>query len=452
MAEIQSLSTHLRENMKLAVPVMLSNLGHMLMAVSDNVMVGHIDTVSLAAAGLATVAFNVLLLFGIGVSYAMTTLIAEASGEKNDLRISLTLRHGLVINYINGIFLFFVVFGGQNVLYHIGQDEEVVARAIPYLNIVMFSLIPALIFQSFKQFAEGLGNTRVALAVVMAANVLNIGLNYVLIFGHLGFPAYGLEGAGWATFSSRMFMAIALGFYIYHHPSFRKYRDGFRIGNYQRITFRRLLNLGIPSGVQFIFEVAAFDFSLVMMGWLGTSTQAAHQIVINMASLSYMVTAGLAAAATVRVGYFYGSNEPKNVTGAAWSLLGMGLALMAVFALIFIFARTILPQFYVNDPEVVSIASSLLIIAGLFQLSDGAQVICNGALRGLQDVQIPSIFIFLSYWVIGLPLGYWLAFVLGHGANGIWIGLLVGLTLTALAMVWRLRLLLQKHALQIPVK
>jgi multidrug resistance protein, MATE family len=452
MPEVQSLSTHVRENLKLAVPVMLSNLGHILMAVSDNVMVGHIDTVSLAAAGLATVIFNVLLLFGIGVSYAITSLVAEAAGEKNEMRIIDTLRHGLVINIITAVVLALVIVAGKNVLFHINQPEEVVSRSIPYLNIITFSLIPVMIFQSFKQFAEGLGNTRVALFVVMTANVINIGLNYVLIYGHLGFPAYGLEGAGWATLLSRMFMALTIALYIYYHPSFRKYRIAFRPGSYTRTLFRKMLNLGLPSGVQFIFEVAAFDFSLVMMGWLGTPVQAAHQIVINLASLSYMVTAGLAAAATVRVGYFFGSNERKNVAGASWSLLAMGLALMFCFALIFIAGRNFLPALYVNDPEVISIASSLLIIAGLFQLSDGAQVICNGALRGLQDVHVPSVFIFISYWVIGLPLGYWLAFSLGYGANGIWSGLLIGLTLTAMAMFWRLRRLLQHQSVDIPVK
>lgn len=450
MAQVQTLSTHIRENLHLAVPVMLSNLGHILMAVSDTVMVGHIDAVSLAAAGLATVAFNVLLLFGIGVSYAITSLVAEAAGEGNEERIILTLRHGLVINVCNGALLAIIVFFAKDLLYLAGQEEEVVTRAIPYLNIITISLIPVMIFQSFKQFAEGLGNTRIALAVVMAANVLNIILNYALIFGHFGFDAYGLEGAGWATFTSRIFMAVGIGLYVYYHPPFRKYREAFKPFGYVWAIFKRMLYLGIPSGVQFIFEVAAFDFSLVMMGWLGTSVQAAHQIVINLASLSYMVTAGLAAAATVRVGYFYGSNEPKNVAGASWSLLGMGLLLMLFFAVVFIAGRNILPHLYINDPEVISIASSLLIVAGLFQLSDAVQVICNGALRGLQDVHVPSIFIFVSYWVIGLPLGYWIAFTLDYGPTGIWLGLLIGLTLTALAMFWRLRRLLQRLALQMP--
>jgi multidrug resistance protein, MATE family len=445
MASAQSLSIHLRENLKLAVPVMLGNLGHVMIGVCDNIMVGHINAVSLAGAGLATVVFNVLLLFGVGVSYAISTLVAEASGEKNELRIIQTLQHGLVINFLNAMVLVTLVFFGKNILYHIGQPEEVVAKAIPYLNIITFSLIPVLIFQTFKQFSEGLGNTWIPLFVILGANVLNVALNYILIYGHLGFPAYGLEGAGWATFISRIVMALAMVLSIYFYPPFVRYRNAFGIGPYYTRYFKKMLHLGLPSGVQFIFEVAAFDFSLVMSGWLGTKTQAAHQIVINMATLTYMVTSGLAAAATVRVGFFSGTRDVENRSRAAYSLLGMGLVLMTWFAIVFITGRNELAGLYVTDPAVISIASPLLIIAGLFQLSDGAQVICIGALRGMQDVRVPSLFILVSYWVIGLPLGYWLGFPLGYGATGIWCGLLIGLTLTALAMFWRLRILLVKQ-------
>jgi multidrug resistance protein, MATE family len=445
MKEGLPLRTHIRENLQLAIPVMLSNLGHVLMSVADNVMVGHINAVSLAAAGLATVAFNVLLLFGIGVSYAITSLVAEAAGEGNHLRIIQTLRHGLLINFLNSLALVIIVFFGKNLLYHLNQPQEVVELAVPYLEIITFSLIPVLIFQSFKQFAEGLGHTRVALIVVLGANVVNIILNYILINGYAGFDAYGLNGAGYATFISRVVMAIAIGCYIFYHPRFTPYRQAFSPGPYTSTLFRKMLALGVPSGIQFIFEVAAFDFSLIMMGWLGTAAQAAHQIAINLATLSYMVTAGLAAAATVRVGYYLGSRDQQNVSRAAYSLLAMGLALMSCFAVLFITLRNLLPALYVQDANVLAIAPSLLIIAGLFQLSDGAQVICNGALRGLQDVKIPSVFIFFSYWVIGLPLGYVLAFPGQLGAIGIWTGLLIGLTLTALAMYVRLRNLLQKQ-------
>jgi MATE family multidrug resistance protein len=200
-----------------------------------------------------------------------------------------------------------------------------------------------------------------------------------------------------------------------------------------------MLNIGIPSGGQFIFEVAAFDFSLVMMGWLGTQTQAAHQIAINLATISYMTTAGLAAAATVRVGYYFGSKDFENLRKAAYSILAMAIFIMSLWAILFISGRFWLPELYVSDQAVLPIASSLLIIAGIFQLSDGIQVVCASSLRGLQDVKIPSLLIFISYWIIGLPLGYYLTFIAGIGAVGVWWGLFIGLTLTAIALFLRVK-------------
>lgn len=432
---------HIRKNWQLALPVMLSQLGHVMMGVADNVMVGHVGVTSLAAAGLALVAFNVLFLFGIGVSFAITPLVASAHGENNDDRITSVLKHGLVVNTINGMVLCSVVWMGQGILYHLNQPDEVVALAIPYLRIVSFSLIPVMVFQSFKQFAEGLSRTRVAMVVVLLTNVLNITLNYILIYGHLGFDAMGLEGAAWATLVSRVVMMLMIALYIHRNTYFRKYRMAFVPGGYSRALFVTLLNLGIPSGLQFIFEVIAFDFSLVMMGWLGAETQAAHQIAINMATVSYMTTSGLAAAAAVRVGYFLGSGDPVNLRKAAYSLLTMALFVMFLWSILFIGGRHWLPQFYVADTNVIEIASSLLIIAGLFQLADGTQVVCASALRGLQDVKIPSLFILVAYWIIGLPLGYVLGFRQEQGAQGIWMGLLTGLTLTAIALFLRFRLL-----------
>jgi MATE family multidrug resistance protein len=423
---------------------MLSNLGHVLMGVTDSVVVGHVNATSLAAAGLATVVFNVLMLFGIGVSYAITPLVASAHGQKDNKSIVDTVKHGLLINVISSFFLIVLVLIGKNLLYKINQPEEVVSLSLPFLSIITYSLIPVMIFQTFKQFAEGLSLTKVALIVMIGANVVNLALNYVLVYGHFGFTALGLNGAGWATFYSRIFMAVAIILYVYHHHTLRSYRAIFRFGNYSASLFKKMLNLGIPSGVQFIFEVAAFDFSLVMMGWLGTTTQAAHQIAINLATLSYMTTAGLAAAATVRVGYYMGSKDFDNMRRASYSLLIMAMGLMCLWAALFIAARHQLPALYVNETAVIPIAASLLIIAGLFQLSDGVQVVCVAALRGLQDVKVPSVFILIAYWAIGLPLGYYLAFTLNMGGEGVWWGLFIGLTLTASAMFFRLRMFLKK--------
>jgi MATE family multidrug resistance protein len=439
---------HIRENFHLAYPVMLSNLGHVMMGVSDNIMVGHVGATSLAAAGLANVVFNILMLYGVGVSYCITPLVAKAIGESDRSGVIETLRHGFVINLVNGCFLAVVVFSAKNLLYHIDQPIEVVTLAIPYLSITTFSLIPMLVFQTYKQFFEGLSNTRVAMIIIFISNAVNIGLNYMLIYGHGGFPAMGLNGAGWGTMVSRIFMAALIAGYLYYAKAFQQYREGFSLGRYSKALFNKMLHLGIPSGAQYIFEVAAFDFSLVMMGWMGTHTQAAHQIAINLASVSYMTTAGLASAATIRVSYFLGLRDYKNLKRASYTLVSMSTIFMGLCALLFIIGRNWLPTLYVDQDEVIAIASSLLIVAGLFQFSDGIQVVCIAALRGLHDVKIPSLLIFAAYWIVALPLGYWLAFSAGFGPHGIWLGLLIGLTITAIAMFMRFRYMITKLTTQ----
>jgi multidrug resistance protein, MATE family len=435
---------HIKPSFQLAYPVMLSQLGHVMMGVTDSVMVGHVGATSLAAASLANVVFNVLLLFGIGVSYAMTPIIASAQGEHNDKNITETLKHGLLINFTNSIILVGIVIIAKNLLYHIDQPEEVVALAIPYLSITTFSLIPALLFQTFRQFSEALSHTRIPMIVTIISNLLNLLLCYILIYGHMGFPAMGLMGAGWATLISRIFMAAAMAGVIFYSTLFKNYKAGFAIGNYSGKLLSKMLHIGLPAGVQFIFEAAAFDFSAIMMGWLGAKTLAAHQIALNLATISYMTTSGLAAAATIRVSNERGKKDIEKLRTVAYTLLLMAMAFMTVWAIIFIAGRNILPLLYVDDVEVIAIAAPLIIIAGFFQLSDGAQVVCAGALRGLQDVKIPSLFIFVAYWIIGLPLGYWLGFKMNFGANGIWMGLLIGLTLTATAMFIRFKALSKK--------
>jgi len=385
-----------------------------------------------------------LMLFGIGVSYAITPLVATADGEKNLEGVNETLRHGLVINVVNSLVLVTIVYFGKNLLYHIGQPDEVVVLSIPYLEIITFSLIPVLIFQSFRQFSEGLSNTWVPMVIVLSCNVLNIAMNYVLIYGHFGFPRMELNGAGIATFISRIVMAMAIAGYIYFAPQFHKYRPGFMIGKYSKALFNKMLHIGLPAGLQFIFEIAAFDFSLIIMGWIGTKALAAHQIAINLATISYMTTSGLAAAATIRVSNELGKRDIPALRKVAFVLMGMALSFMMVWAIVFVLGNHFLPQLYIEDLEVINIAGPLIIIAGLFQLSDGMQVVCAGALRGLQDVKVPTVFIFISYWIIGLPLGYWLCFKLGFGPIGIWTGLLLGLTLTASAMFWRFNYLSRK--------
>lgn len=437
MASLVAYRSEARASFLLAYPVMISMLGQVMTGVADSIMIGWTGAVPLAASSLANVFFSVLLFFGVGVSYAITPLVAEASGAGDNRRIIEVLRHGFVINLVVGIFLAALIFTGQDLLRHIGQPSDVVELAIPYLLIITGSIVPTMIFQTYRQFAEGLHRTRMAMVVMILCNLLNVALNYALIYGIWIFPEMGLNGAGWATFISRVVMAIWMALYVYYGNRFTAYREGFRFGNYSKQLFNRMLHIGIPAGAQFIFEAAAFGFSAIMMGWLGANTLAAHQIAINLATVSYMTTSGLGAAATIRVGTFLGQRDGVAVRRAGFTLIGLGVGIMLLWGIAFIAGKHFLPRIYIDDPAVLTIAAPLMVIAGFFQLSDGMQVVCAGALRGLQDVKIPSLLIFVAYWILALPIGYLLAFPLGYGAQGIWLGLLIGLTLTAGFTVWR---------------
>jgi MATE family multidrug resistance protein len=428
---------HIRPNFLLAYPVMLSMLGQVMTGVADSVMIGWTGATPLAASSFANVFFSIPLFFGMGVSYAITPLVAQAEGAHDETKIINTLRNGALINLVTGFMLVALIFSIIPFMHSMGQPDDAVTLAIPYLSIIAISIIPTMIFQTYRQFAEGLQRTRVAMIIVVGSNLVNILLNYLLIFGKYGFPEMGLNGAGWATLISRIVMAVSMMGYVYYARKYQAYKAGFSIGNYSRALISKMLHIGLPSGSQFVFEAGAFGFSALMMGWIGTTALAAHQIAINLATISYMTTSGLGAAAAIRVGNFLGQKDRVNLRASAFTMIGMSVVLMIAWAILFIYGRHFLPGLYIEDQSVIELTSCLLIVAAFFQLSDGIQVVTAGALRGLQDVKIPSLLIFIAYWVIALPLGYWFAFPLQMGANGIWIGLSIGLTLTATAMVVR---------------
>ncbi|MCF6351534.1 MAG: MATE family efflux transporter [Cyclobacteriaceae bacterium] len=424
---------HLKINVTLAVPVMASQLGQVMVGVADNIMVGQVGYIPLAGASLGNAIFFFFMVFGLGVSFAITPLVGFAQGQGDKNKIGQVLRHGLVINTILGVILFVVVMVAANYLHLLGQEQAVVDQATPYMFVIGFSMVPFLVFQSFRQFSEGLSMTKIPMIVSVSMNILNIILNYILIYGKFGAPELGLLGAGIATLISRIMMAIVMVLYVLNHHSYKPFLASLGIKNLDFKLIKDLLRIGIPAGLQFVFEVGAFSMAALMMGWIGAPTQAAHQIAINMASISYMTVAGLGAAAAIRVGNQLGKKNYKTMKNAALTLIAMGTVLMVVFAAVFIIGKDALPLLYNDKPEVVSIAAGLLIIAALFQISDGIQVISLGALRGMKDVKIPTWITFFSYWIIALPLGYVLAFNYNYGAMGIWYGLFLGLTI---AGVW----------------
>jgi len=314
---------------------------------------------------------------------------------------------------------------------------EVLAQAKSYTKILGLGAIPVMLFQTYKQFIEGLSVMKPAMAITILANLINAFTNWTLIFGNLGFPALGLDGAGWATFSSRVFMAVTLMLYVMNKKYFKQYDVSFHFKNINIPVIKKILSLGLPSGIQYFFEIGAFTFAVIMIGWLGTDQLAAHQIAINLASISFMIVLGLSMAGGIRVGNAVGERNITRVRRSGFTAIFLALCVMTVSGLIFIIFRNYLPTLYIDNETVISIASSLLIIAALFQLSDGTQAVGIGILRGLTDVKIPTAITFLAYWVVGLPTGYLLAFNFGLDVQGVWIGLLAGLTTSAILLTLR---------------
>ena len=428
---------HFPKTFAIAYPVMLSQLGQVTVGVADTMMVGRLGAVPLAAASLGNSIFFVIMMFGIGISMAITPLVAAADGKGKTKRISRVFQHGFLINSFFGGLLFLLILLATPVLYHLNQPEEVVRLAVPYLGIITLSLIPFMFFQTFKQFTEGLSQTKQAMVITIFCNLINVFLNWVLIYGNLGFPAMGLNGAGLATLISRVAMGGMMYWYVRGSKRYKPYKLSFGFKKLSFPMISKMLNIGVPTGFQFIFEAGAFSSAAIMMGWIGVDALAAHQIAINLASISYMMASGLSSAAMVRIGNQLGRNDIKTMREIGFAIFGMVCVFMLFFAIVLISFRNFLPMLYIDDASVIGVAAGLLIIAGLFQISDGLQLVSLGALRGMADVKIPTIITLVAYWVIGLPLGYVLAFHLGLGEKGIWYGLFIGLTLTAVLLVYR---------------
>jgi multidrug resistance protein, MATE family len=439
-----TIKDHFKITFRLALPVVLSQLGQVSVGVADSMMVGRLGAVELAAASLANSIFFVLLMFGMGISMGITPLVSIAEGKGKMKRISSLFQHGLWINIFTAILLILIILMLSQGLHFLDQPEEVVQITIPYLLIITASMLPFMIFQTFKQFAEGLSQTKQAMYVTIFCNLVNVFLNWVLIYGKLGAPELGLNGAGIATLISRVLMPILMGWYVIRSKRYRQFNLQLGIKKLRFFMINRILKIGLPTGFQYIFEVSAFSAAAIMMGWIGVNALAGHQIALNLASISYMMAAGLSTAGMIRISNQIGKGNQKGMREAGMVVFGMVLVFMFTCAVVFVVFRYTLPTFYIDDMEVIQISASLLVIAGLFQLSDGVQVVGLGVLRGMEDVKFPTIITLIAYWVLGLPLGYFLAFELEMGAEGIWYGLLIGLSITAVVLFFRFNMLSKK--------
>jgi MATE family multidrug resistance protein len=436
---LKNIRPHLRPTVLLAFPVVLSQLGHIMVSFVDSVLVGRTGTVPLAAVSLGVNSTNVILILGIGLSMGSVPLVAAADGRRDLPDLGRLLVSSVWLSALAGLVLAGL---GQLVpplMHYLGQAPEVEALAAPWVRVISWSLLPLMIFQGFREFAEGLGLTRQAMWLSVLANVVNAALCYALVFGAWGAPQMGLMGSAWATLIARVLMAGLMAAYVLLAPRLKDYHAAIETWWPDGATLRRLLALGAPIGVQMAFEVGAFAASAIMIGWLGATSLAAHQVAINLASFTYMAASGIAAAATIRVGNLRGSGNLAAARQAGFAAYLLGLGFMGSMALLFICTRHVAPLLYSHDPEVVAQAATLLLIAALFQVSDGLQVVGLGALRGLEDVKVPSVVALLAYWAVALPLGYFMGFGLHLGAPGVWVALLVGLSIVAGVLLLRFR-------------
>lgn len=444
-------------NLQLASPVILGMLGHTFVTFVDNVMVGQLGAAELAAVSLGNSFIFIAMSLGIGFSTAITPLVAEADSEQNFTKGKSVFKHGFFLCTVLGVLLFLLLLFAKPLMFVMNQPEEVVALAIPYLDLVAFSLVPLIVFQAFKQFSDGLSLTKYPMYATIVANVLNVLINYLLIFGTFGFPEMGIVGAAVGTLVSRFVMLFYLWWLLAKRDKSKAYVTHIKFFKLNKQPLKKLMNLGLPSAMQMFFEVAIFTAAIWLSGTLGKNAQAANQIALNLSSMTFMVAMGLSVAAMIRVGNQKGLKDFKALRRIAESIFLVGFVFAVIFALCFVLFHKVLPDLYVDldDPlnaldtaEVVKIAATLLLAAAVFQISDSLQVIALGALRGLQDVRIPTVITFISYWVIGFPISYFLGKEEAYGSLGIWIGLLAGLSVAAILLYFRFNYLTKRLILQ----
>jgi MATE family, multidrug efflux pump len=427
----------LKETIHLSLPMIVGQIGQLTMSVADNIMVGRVGTDPLAAAAIGNALFTLVLVAGFGISMAITPLTAMAAGAGKDKECGVVLRQGLIVNLLSGVLLCTLTFVGSEAIRFLHQPQAIVAPAILYMKVLGLSMLPLMLFQSFRQFAEGVSFLKPAMVITLLANLVNIFVNWVFIYGNCGAPALGLTGAGIATFSSRTFMALGLMGIIMTSSTLKRFDPTLRYRKIDIPLMKKLLTIGIPGACQYFFEVSAFTASSVIVGWMGTQALAAHQIALNLASISFMGALGISAAGTIRVSNAVGRGVPRNVRAAGFAAVLVCTGFMAAAGLIFILFRHSLPWFYISDRVVLEMSATLLVIVAFFQISDGIQAVGLGILRGITDMKIPTLITLVAYWIIGLPAGYILAFQFNLGIYGVWYGLLISLSASAFLMMLR---------------
>lgn len=434
--------TYTRETLKLAIPVMITQLGQVSVNIFDNIIVGKLlGADALASVSLGNAVFFSIFILALGMSFAIPPLVSEAHSQKNHSEINKIFSHGFVINILTGVILMIFILLASPLMHYMKQPPQIIPDAISFLNIMAISIIPFVIFQTLREVSEGLSFTIGVTKATIFANIINVALNYVFIKGMFGLPEMGVQGSALATLIARIFMVIFLFFILKKEPKTKQYINEFslKLEIFSKKMFSKMIKIGIPTALQMFFEVTAFAGAAFICGLISSKDIAAHQVTLSMASFTFNLCVGFSVASTVMIANKLGERNFVELQNVGINNIKMVFLFMLLCGIVFILGRNILPTLFTKqeDVEVVLLASKLLIIAALFQLSDGIQVVVLGCLRGIQDVKIPSIITFIAYWLITIPLGFYLCYTIKMGAFGMWIALGLGLTISSILLVIR---------------
>lgn len=452
MIKFKEYLPYYKRNLKVALPVMLTQLGASLVGLFDSMMVGHYATVDLAAVSFANALFFMAMVFAMGALMAITPLVGIQMGEMNimpenkaDIRqkIAVLFQNGMLFTMLQSALMLILLGGCIPFLSYFGQEPEVIEVARPYYILIVVSLVPFLVFTFFKQFLEGLGNTLVAMIITLAMNGLNILLNWIFIYGHWGAEAMGATGAGIGSLISRVGMALCFGLAMWFHKDWKYYIQTFSWRNFSWSAIKQQIKLGFPIGAQTFLETFTFAASFVIIGWISKEALAAHQVANQIADMTFMIALGVGAATTIRVSHQLGEKNIVGVRMASNASIHLVLVINTIGAALMIGLRNYIPMLFTEDQEVIAIASKLIVIAGLFQYADGLQAVGAAMLRGITDVKVPMLIAFVAYILVGLSVGLVCAFPMGMGAAGIWIGFIFGLSLAAICFHIRFRRLMR---------
>ena len=439
--------------MKVALPVMLTQLGASLVGLCDSIMVGRYATVDLAAVSFSNALFFTVMVFAMGALMGLTPLVglqigklAEIESGQEEVKgvIASLFQNGMLFTVLLSVLTLVMLGGCIPFLHCFGQDPEVVEVARTYYILIVVSIVPFLLFTFFKQFLEGLGNTSVAMVITLAMNAMNIFLNWLFIYGNWGCPELGATGAGVGSLVARIGMPICFVGVMYFRREWRGYLCSVRWGSFRKCVIRELSQIGFPIGIQTLMETIAFTVAFVIIGWISKEALAAHQIANQLCDMTFMVILGIGSATTIRVSHQLGANNLEGVRMAAKASIHLVLVINALGAIVMIGLRNHIPMLFTEDSEVIGIASQLLVWAGVLQLADGMQVVGASMLRGLTDVKVPMIIAIISYTIVCISVGVVLAFVMNMGAEGIWIGFVVGLSIAAICLHARAKMKLNQ--------